>query len=316
MDELEKNRADMGLDDPDELIDKDSDEDIDDEDEDLFDDDEDSDEDEDGDEDEDDVDADDDGANQDRSGKGISPKKFSRVRSQAASERRRRKEVESELAGLKSKLGEQEAAENAKPAVSDEDIKAEAAAMVVYPQNATEDQRKAILATTEAQLRRIVNLVARGNKPPKELGALETQISELKDKQIFNDEWDDFSDSIPKLYTNLTASPRQIRLAKRAMDKLAHAPKYADKDFEYIWYKNRDIFDQILRRSRSHTFESRGPVRGREEEQGQDRSRRPARDLTPKELEKRNQAIEAEANSIDRKSGWNINNPDGSSVEN
>lgn len=306
----------MGLDDPDELIDRDSDEDVDDEDEDLFDDEDDSDEDEDNADDEDDVDADDDGdSDQNRSGKGISPKKFSRVRSQAAAERRRRKEVEGENTRINAKLKELEDAESAKPAVSDDDIKAEAAAMVVFPANATEDQKKQIIQTAEAQLRRIINLVAKGNKPPKELGALETQISELKDKAIFNDEWDDFSDSIPKLYPQLNATPRQIRLARRAMDKLARAPKFADKDFEYIWFKNRDIFDQILRRSRSHTFESRGPVRGRDDENGGNSRRTPARNLTPKELEKRNKEIEGEAAAIDRKSGWQINNPDGSSVE-
>jgi len=306
----------MGLDDADDLNDiRNDDEEDEDEYEDLFEDDEDSDEDEDG---EDDEDSDEDGegdSDPDRSSKGISPKKFARVRSREAAERRRRKEVESELALAKSKLKEQEDAESAKPAISDEDIRAEAAAMVVFTGKETDEQKKAILATAEAQLRRIVNLVAKGNKPPKELSELNTKLSELQDKQIFNDEWDDFSDNIPRLYPNLNATPRQYRLARKAMDRLAHAPKFADKDFEYIWYKNRDIFDQIFRRSRSHTFESRGTVRGQEERGGENRSKRPARDLSPKELEKRNQEIEGQAHAMERKSGWNIMNPDGTPVE-
>jgi len=321
MDEIEKERIEMGMDDPQDLIEDEDDELEDDEDsnegddDDLFDDDE---EDDSEDDDEDDGDGadedDDDESDRGRSRRGISPKKFARIRGREAAERRRRKEIEGELASAQSKLKEYEEAANAKPAISDEDIRAEAAAMVVFTGKETEEQKKQILQTAEAQLRRVINLVQKGQKPPKELSELQTTVAQLRDQQIFNEEWDSFSDDLPRHYPN--ATPRQLRMARRAMDRLSHAPKFADKEFDYVFFKNKDIFDQIFRKSRTHTFEQGSPVRGRNEG-GENRrgSKTPARNLTPKELEKRHAQMEKEARAEDQRSGWNINNPDGSSVE-
>jgi hypothetical protein len=312
MDDLKKKRIRMGFDDSQDIVDDlDGEEDEDD----LGDDEGDDLNLEDDGDDEDDEDADEDGEGEsghNRSGKGVPTSTFHRVRKREVAERRRRKEVEGENATLLAKLKELEDADSAKPPVSDDEIRSAAADIVAYPPNATEDQKKAILQTAEAQLRKIIGLTLKGVKPPKELSDLTQRLSALQDKEIFNEEWDEFSDSIPGVYPN--ATPKQLRLARKAMDRLAHAPKFADKEFDYIFYKNKDIFDQIFRKSRSHTFETRDSVRGNDEGDEDDRSNVPVKNLTPKELLKRKKEMDAAATAQEHKDGWNINNPDGSPV--
>lgn len=100
----------------------------------------------------------------------------------------------------------------------------------------------------ETVLRKLLDLAWKGVRVPpeykQELAAAQEKIAEFVDKEKFNEEWEVFEPYLEEQYGNVSLS--QLRKAKKAMDELAHAPQFADKELDYIFYKNKDIFDEIF----------------------------------------------------------------------
>lgn len=183
--------------------------------------------------------------------KGIPPKEFNKVRSRV-------RELEEENRILK----EQKALdESSKPPVSEEEL--EQAAKELSKPNATAEEVNA----TKLSMKKILDLAWKGAKMSDEdkerLSTLTGKLSELEDKETFSNEWEKFEVSLEKEFPR--ASSSQIREARKAMDELAHAPQFADKEFDYVYFKNKDIFDEILSPIRKKTFESHETYSPREE---------------------------------------------------
>ena len=125
------------------------------------------------------------------------------------------------------------------------------------------------------------------------------EVLDAVDEHRFNREWRSFSRELLGQYRN--ASPQQMELARDAMDELAHAPQFSDKEFDYVYFKNRDIFNEIFARRITKSFESRDENRfeynDREESNGN----------LPKDPQKRAAFLEAEMRKQD--TGMKVHNP-------
>ena len=88
------------------------------------------------------------------------------------------------------------------------------------------------------------------------------------------------------------------------MDELSHAPQYADKDFDYIHFKNKDIFDEILGNQKKRSMEIRDAYVPQEESIGEEEDlnkidvRKTAK-ATPEKLMKLREKIKRESDSQD-----------------
>lgn len=177
-----------------------------------------------------------------RPGKGIPPKEFNRVR-------RESREKDAKIEELTQKLSELES----KPSVTEEEIDAAAKDL------AGEGAKPEVIQATKVSVKKILDLAWKGGRMSdaerKELATATNKLKELEDEKLFNSDWDTFEVKLEKQYPK--ATPAQIREARKAMDELAHAPQFADKEFDYVAFKNKDIFDEILSPRSKKTFESR-----------------------------------------------------------
>lgn len=175
--------------------------------------------------------------------KGIPPREFNKIRTQLREEKEAREAMAQELAELKAQKQEVE-----RTVSEEESILTIAKEML--PDDATEEQ----LRSTQFQLKKILQLTGRSNQS-EELKGLQEKIATMEDEKIFNQEWEEFSSEIASNYPGSTS--KQLREAKNTMDELAHLPEYADKEFDYVYYKNKDRFAEIFTTRKSKTFDSK-----------------------------------------------------------
>ena len=88
------------------------------------------------------------------------------------------------------------------------------------------------------------------------------------------------------------------------MDELSHAPQFADKEFDYIVYKNQQIFDEIFVNRRTKTFESRDNYSHKEDNGEEEQDENPTNNAL-----KLRDKMRKEAKKKDDESGWKIHNP-------
>ena len=222
--------------------------------------------------------------------KGIPARTYNQVRSQLREERAARQQLEEEISSMK---------QSNKPQL-ESDISLTEHAKRLLPPDATDDQLKA----TEEQLKVILELTAKKSVDPDKLAKIESKLAELEDKETFENEWIDFRKTIKGEYQD--ATPEQYKEAKKVMDELAHAPQFADKEFDYVYFKNREIFNEIFHQKKSKTFETRDTYVPQEDESDEDLMSTKARNLPPKKLEKLMEKLQREAEAEDNKSGWRV----------
>ena len=223
--------------------------------------------------------------------KGIPSKVFNKTRSEL-------REAKEAIKTLQDQLAERDA-QNA-PALDEEAITA--AAKEMLPEDASEEQIKA----TEFQLKKIMELASKNSpKADDRYATLEAKIAAMEDEKLFSKEWKGFEGELRKQYPH--ANPKQIEEARAAMDELAHAEQFADKEFDYVHFKNKDIFDEILAKKQTKTFESRDTFVGRDDDESDDVPNNvPASKLGIDKVLKRVERMKKMAEAQDNETGWNI----------
>lgn len=175
---------------------------------------------------------------------------------------------------------------------------------------AGEDATPEVLATTEKQVRALSKLFLKPQtaQNDEEIQKAKDKLAEIEDKETFRSEWKSFeSDTLSKEFKGATR--QQIEEAQLAMDELSHAPQFADKEFDYVYFKNRDIFQEILKPKVQKSFESRDIYRedGEEKTDLEDKYKgKSAKDIPIKDLLKMDKDMENEAEAQDDGRDWNI----------
>lgn len=235
---------------------------------------------------------DDNNPNPNSKSKGIPSKVFNEIRKQ-------NREKDDEIRTLKEQLA---ARDEAKTSEIDEEA-ITAAAKEMLPDDATEEQ----INSTKFQLKKIMELASKNApKADERYASLEAKVAAMEDEKVFNKEWNQFEKDLRKQYPH--ANPKQIEEARAAMDELAHAEQFADKEFDYVHYKNKDIFDEILAKKQTKTFESRDTYDAREDDDSDDVPNNvPASKLGIDKVLKRVERMKKLADNQDNETGWNIN---------
>lgn len=110
-----------------------------------------------------------------------------------------------------------------------------------------------IIALTE---KRILDNLEKTGKLNKDLPAdvqdklklLDQYKSDLEAKEIeasYEREYNAFLPDLQKQYPNAKAS--ELSAAKEKLDELSHSKEWRDKDLDYVVYKNKSIFDTLLK---------------------------------------------------------------------
>ena len=77
---------------------------------------------------------------------------------------------------------------------------------------------------------------------------------QLEQQEIFNEEWGDIELNLKTQFPN--ASVEQIAKARGKMKELAYKAENLDKEMDYILYKEKKSFDELLFSPKQKTFES------------------------------------------------------------
>jgi hypothetical protein len=119
---------------------------------------------------------------------------------------------------------------------------------------------------------------------------------ELEDAKNFNGEWDNFIPELKKQYPN--ANDSMLKEAREKMDSLAHSPIHHTHEMDYILWKEKQVFDLLLKVAPK----SKGGERGKQilvNEEDEDDDNTNIENLTPAIMKAReNKRIER--NDIDR----------------
>lgn len=106
------------------------------------------------------------------------------------------------------------------------------------------------------KIKKIIEVARKGMELSAEDKLTLQNIKEQKEVQeqekIFNEEWQ----TLPLKEQFPNASKEQLDKAKETMDELAHSEKYHDMDMDYILFKEKDKFSEILFSPKQKTFES------------------------------------------------------------
>lgn len=230
---------------------------------------------------------------------------FNKIRSQNRELLTAREQWEEERATLLEKSSKYDEIESAK--TKEERIKA--AAIKLAGAEATPE----VLAATENQIRVLEEVFAKPETAAsnKELQEAKDKLAATEDEKVFNSEWKEFAGTTLKNEFK-GASEEQLEAAQEAMDELAHAPQFSDKEFDYVYFKNRDIFQEIFKTKPSRTFESKDIYH----EEGEDKpdleekyKGKAAKDIPIRDLEKMDREMTEQARRQDEDSGWNVHNP-------
>ena len=146
---------------------------------------------------------------------------------------------------------------------------------------------------------------------PAEVKKLKESVESDEQEQLFKSEWEEIEDVLKDDFKD--ASKEQMRVAKKAMDDLSHAPQFANKELSTVYLKNRAIFSQIFKTKPSHSFESRDTYHERREEKSdleeKYKGRKPS-EIPENDLLNMFDKMEKDARRQDDEDGWNITNPD------
>jgi len=94
-------------------------------------------------------------------------------------------------------------------------------------------------------LKKLVGIIKSQIKPEEKPPVEEAEsYNEAEEAKIFNDEWDAFQVDIEEQFKN--SAPSQWKKAKTLMDELSHSEDYHDKDLDYVYFKNKQAFEDIL----------------------------------------------------------------------
>lgn len=93
-----------------------------------------------------------------------------------------------------------------------------------------------------------VNIARKGMEIPKEKLELIDQAQKSKQLEAeqahYAQEWTNVEPSVKQLFP--TALPEQLAEAKKLLDQISHTPKYADKDLDYIIFKEKAQFEPLF----------------------------------------------------------------------
>ena len=112
----------------------------------------------------------------------------------------------------------------------------------------------------QAAVTEMLALAAKQQKVPDEvttqISTMQAKLAEFEDEKRFDSDWRGFASDFVKQYPNATYA--QLEAAKEAMDILSHhEDKYLDKEFDYIAFREKPIFDEIFQQPVKKGFESR-----------------------------------------------------------
>lgn len=112
----------------------------------------------------------------------------------------------------------------------------------------------------QAAVTEMLSLAAKQHKIPDEvttqISTMSEKLARYEDEQRFATDWKGFTGEILKSYPNATYA--QLEQAKEAMDILSHhEDKYLDKEFDYIAFREKSVFDEIFQSPVKKGFESR-----------------------------------------------------------
>ncbi len=117
-------------------------------------------------------------------------------------------------------------------------------------------------------LKRLVGIIQKKIQPADKPAEQEPEYKEAEEAQIFNVEWDDFQEQVEEKFKNST--PSQWKKAKVLMDELSHSEDYHDKDLDYVYFKNKQAFDDILFAPKKKSAETSRVGDAEYEEEGTD----------------------------------------------
>ena len=232
-------------------------------------------------------------------------KEFNNLRSDHRTLLSEKEDWQKERAALLEKASKYEELEKGK--ASEAEIKAAALEL------AGEDATPEVLAATERQIRVLSKLYAKPQTAAseEELQSIKEKLAVTEYEKVFNNDWREFeSSTLLKEFKG--ASKEQIEEAQAAMDELAHAPQFADKEFDYIYFKNKEIFQEIFKSRPSRTFESRDNyLEDREDKPDLEEKYkgRAAKDIPIRDLEKMDREMDEQARVQDEEDGWHVKNP-------
>lgn len=126
----------------------------------------------------------------------------------------------------------------------------------------TEEQYNARVSGTVNWFKKVGTVLNKGSNISPELAS---QLDDLQQTQSFNKEWKGVQSSVFEENPNMSA--KQLEDYKDALDQLSHAPQFADKELSYVIYKNKDIFDEILKSPVRKSFEAKDRRAGEGEDE-------------------------------------------------
>ena len=88
----------------------------------------------------------------------------------------------------------------------------------------------------------------------KVLASVKEKEIALEQQEIFNEEWTDLEKGLRTQFPN--ATQEQLDKAKATMKDLAYKDEYVEKEMDYILYKEKSAFDELLFSPKQKTFES------------------------------------------------------------
>ena len=109
-------------------------------------------------------------------------------------------------------------------------------------------------------VKEMLSLAAKQHQIPDDvttqLSTMQSKLAEYEDEKRFDTDWRGFAKDFVSQYPNATYA--QLEQAKEAMDILSHhEDKYLDKEFDYIAFREKPIFDEIFQAPVKKGFESR-----------------------------------------------------------
>ena len=79
----------------------------------------------------------------------------------------------------------------------------------------------------------------------KDLDEMKKERDNAKEKEYFNNEWDKVVPDLKKSYEGITDAI--LDEAKAKLDELSHTDAYFDKDLDYVLFKEKKVFETILK---------------------------------------------------------------------
>lgn len=168
-------------------------------------------------------------------------KKFKKFKERSREEKA---EYERQISELKSALEEKQGAETEEEVVEAEEAIASVAKELNLDETALKRISDAIITDAQRKL---------GIDPETLKAAQESQRAQ-EEVKYFNSEWENIEPGLMKEYGNV--EPKQLEKAKAKMYEISHTKEFHDKDLDYVLFKNRETFKEMLYSPKKKSLES------------------------------------------------------------